>query len=63
MPDVLAAPMADCCDVWLTFSVGTLMSADLSTEMLATHPFSYIPIGRTPIGHIPSTTLQSAAHL
>jgi hypothetical protein len=63
MPDVLAAPMADCYDVWLTFSVSTLKSADLSTEMLATHPFSYIPIGHTPIGHIPSTTLQSGAHL
>jgi hypothetical protein len=63
MPDVFAAPMADCCDDWLTFSVSTFMSVDLSTEILATHPFSYIPIGHTPIGHIPSTTLQSGAHL
>jgi hypothetical protein len=63
MPDVFAALVADYCDVWLTSSVSTLMSVDLSTEMLATHRFSYIPIGHTPIGHIPSTTLQSGAHL
>jgi hypothetical protein len=62
MPDVFAALVADYCDVWLTSSVSILMSVDL-TEMLATHRFSYIPIGHTPIGHIPSTTLQSGAHL